>query len=170
MMSVNRWKIYFLAGIGLSVLVLDQITKYWIYSRFHWGESVVVIPNFFAITYVRNMGAAFGFLHRAPEWFRTPFFLVVPLIILAVLSGMFIKLKPEQKWMGAAISLIISGAIGNIIDRARFGYVVDFLDFHYKEVYHWPAFNVADSSIVVGVCLIFLISWFEKKPSPSPIG
>lgn len=149
-----------------SILICDQITKQWVHSKFHWGESLRIIPDFFSLTYVRNQGAAFGFLHRTPEWFRTPFFLVMPIAVMIFILFLFFRVAPKQRhWRLNAFgySLILSGAIGNLIDRVRFGYVIDFLDFHWKEIYHYPAFNVADSAIVVGVSLLLLLSFFDER-------
>ena len=146
-----------------TILVLDQWTKHAVHTRFFWGESKPILSDLFALTYVRNSGAAFGLLHRAPSWFRDPFFIIVPVAALLVILVVFIRLKAEQKWTRFALSLILGGAAGNLIDRLRFGYVIDFLDVHWKNVYHWPAFNVADSCIVVGVSILFLQSLFQAK-------
>jgi signal peptidase II len=170
--KVARFKVISLSVLSLVVIVVDQWTKYLIHSRFRWGESVGVIQNLFALTYVRNTGAAFGLLHRAPSWFRDPFFILVPVVALFVILFILMTLPPDQKKAVVGLSLVFGGAIGNLIDRLRFGYVIDFLDFHWKEVYHWPAFNVADSSIVVGVGLMFLLSLFQGKsqlPASSPL-
>jgi len=142
----------------IITLIVDQWTKHLVHTRFRWGETLPIIHDFFALTYVRNSGAAFGLLHRAPAWFRDPFFIVVPVVAMVVIGLLFVKLPENQKVTSWSFSLILAGAIGNLIDRLRFKYVIDFLDFHYKEVYHWPAFNVADSCIVVGVGLMFVQS------------
>lgn len=167
-MTKTLLKKYWILGLTVVViLVLDQWTKHLVHTRFRWGESVAIIESFFALTYVRNSGAAFGLLHRAPAWFRDPFFIIVPIVALVVIVVLFVKLKEDQKLTALALSLILGGAVGNLIDRIRFGYVIDFLDFHYKEVYHWPAFNVADSAIVVGVGIMFAQSLFQKNPDPA---
>jgi len=149
------------------VIALDQWTKWLIHTRFRFGESLPVIQDIFALTYVRNSGAAFGLMHRAPAWFRDPFFVIVPLVAMVVITMLFVKLQENQKLTAWSFSLILSGAIGNLIDRLRFGYVIDFLDVHWKEVYHWPAFNVADSCIVVGVGLMFVQSLLYPEPKKS---
>ena len=166
--QVSRAKATMFVCVATAVILLDQWTKWIIYSRFRWGESLDVIQNFFAITYVRNKGAAFGMLHKAPEYFRDPFFIIVPMAALAVIILLFVRLDERQKLAATALSLITGGAIGNLIDRLRFGYVVDFLDFHWKEVYHWPAFNVADSCIVVGVGIMLIQSFTETKAGSEP--
>ncbi len=160
---MNKYRL--LAIISVVVLAADQWTKHLIHSKFRWGESLSLIESFFALTYVRNSGAAFGLLNRAPSWFRDPFFIVVPTTALLVILAIYRKVDPKQKWTAVGLSLILSGAVGNLIDRLRFGFVIDFLDFHWKEVYHWPAFNVADSCIVVGVSILFLQS--IRAPAPA---
>lgn len=152
-------------GIVFTVLlVLDQITKQLIVNRFQLGESVSVFPDFFNITYIRNTGAAFGILADTPDAFRIPFFFAIPLIALGIIVYTFKKLPPDDWRTSSALTMILSGAIGNLIDRVRFGYVVDFLDFHWKYESHYPAFNVADSAICVGVGLM-LIDIFATKPN-----
>jgi signal peptidase II len=151
-----------LFGTMVVVLIIDQWTKYLVHTKMHLGQSIHLINNFFAFTYVQNKGAAFGFLHSAPDWFREPFFIITPLVALFLIGVFFYKLPDEEKLMGAAFSLIVSGAIGNLIDRLRFGYVIDFLDFYWK-TYHYPAFNVADSCIVIGVSFLIIHSFFQGK-------
>lgn len=158
--NLFEWKYKVLAIISVIVVALDQWTKIIIHSRFRWGESIPVIPGWFSLTYVRNTGAAFGLLHKAPAAFRDPFFIIIPVVALFVILFIMASLPPKQKLSAVALSLIFGGAIGNLIDRLRFGFVVDFLDFFWKE-HHWPAFNVADSCIVVGVSLMFILSLIQ---------
>lgn len=157
-----RTQLRTLALITPIVLAVDQWTKHLIHTKFYWGESLPIIPNYFDLTYVRNSGAAFGLMHRAPEWFRAPFFILIPLIVLTGIFMILIRSKPNDRWAHISLSLVFSGAIGNLIDRLRFGWVIDFLYFHWKQAFYYPAFNVADSCIVVGVCLLFLLS-FRKS-------
>lgn|SRR3989338_1944449 len=145
-----------LAGL---VIALDQISKLYIAHHFELHESVAVVPHFFNLTYVRNTGAAFGLLSKAPESFRIPFFIIIPLVALTIIVLIFKKTQETQLLMITALSLILGGAIGNFIDRLRFNYVIDFLDFHWFNKYHWPAFNVADSTIVVGVALLIFYTF-----------
>jgi signal peptidase II len=159
-------KVILLASILSVVLVLDQWTKHLVHSRFRWGESVALIQGFFSLTYVRNQGAAFGLLNSAPAYFRDPFFLIVPVLAMTVILVLLWKLPRDDRWMAVALCLVFSGALGNLIDRMRFGFVIDFLDVHYKDFYHWPAFNVADSCIVVGVGILFVLS-FRRQPLPA---
>jgi signal peptidase II len=159
---LNKKRFLLLFIICVVTLIAYQWTKHVIHKNFHWGESRPIVKNVFALTYVRNTGAAFGFLNRAPAAFREPFFIVVPLIAMAVILVIFIRLKDNQNLMAGSLSLVLAGAIGNLIDRLRFGFVIDFLDFHWADKYHWPAFNIADSCIVVGVAVLFILSW--KQP------
>ncbi|MBI4041634.1 MAG: signal peptidase II [Deltaproteobacteria bacterium] len=140
-----------LAGL---VIVVDQMTKLYISHQFELHQTLQVIPNFLNLTYVRNTGAAFGLLAKAPDSFRIPFFIIVPLIALTIIVLIFKKTKETELLMVTALSLVLGGAIGNFIDRLRFDYVIDFVDVHWFHRYHWPAFNVADSSIVIGVLLL----------------
>lgn len=157
-----KTKYTILALVSTIGIIVDQWTKNLVHSKFAWGESVAVIKNFFSLTYVRNSGAAFGILHKAPAYFRDPFFIAVPVVAMFIILFLYFKLQENQKLTALALSLILSGAIGNLIDRLRFGYVIDFLDFYWKD-YHWPAFNVADSCIVVGVSVLFILSFFQEK-------
>ena len=156
-----------LALIGLVVIVVDQGTKYWIMQSMRLHESIPIIPNLFSLTYIRNPGAAFGLLAGSSNAFRMVFFGITSLFALALLGTILIRL-PEKDWIGQlSIAGILGGAIGNLIDRLRFGEVVDFLDV-YVESYHWPAFNVADSAISVGVVCLILHFAFERKQNPFP--
>ncbi len=153
---------FFLLSLPV-ILVLDQWTKYLVLGRFQYGESIPIIEGFFNLTYVRNTGAAFGLLASADPAFRVPFFLIVPMVALIVLGLLYKELPASSKYRATALSLITAGALGNLLDRVRFGYVVDFLDFHLRETYHWPAFNVADAAISSGVILLLIAGLMEKK-------
>lgn len=145
-----------LLALTPTFLIVDQLTKFEVIERFRLGESVPVIRGFFNLTYVRNPGAAFGILAEAHPAFRIPFFMVIPLVALVVIYFIFRRLPDRSIKVSSALALVISGAIGNLIDRMMYGYVVDFLDFHWNYRYHFPAFNVADIVICVGVGLLML--------------
>ena len=138
-------------GIAALVLVLDQFTKVLIISTYQLGEGFAV-SSFFNIVRVHNEGAAFSFLATAGGWQRWFF---TGLGVVATLGMVWmLKNHPGQKLFGFAIACILGGAVGNVIDRVLYGYVVDFLDFYYAGI-HFPAFNIADSGITVGAaCLI----------------
>ncbi|MBX3039473.1 MAG: signal peptidase II [Bdellovibrionaceae bacterium] len=158
-------KYLFLMVITGLLVAIDQLVKLYIHTQFRLGESVPVISGFFNLTYVRNFGAAFGFLAESHPSFREIFFLTMPplalLIILLILRGVNDK---DTKQI-VALSSIFGGAIGNYIDRLRFRYVIDFLDFHLGGRWSWPAFNIADAAIVGGVILLLILMFFEK-PAP----
>jgi signal peptidase II len=137
--------------LSLVVIVLDQITKQVAESLLTLYESVKVLP-FFDLTLLYNKGAAFSFLSDQSGWQRW-FFIVLAIIVCTVLVGWLWRLKREEQWVAVALSLIIGGAIGNLIDRILFGQVIDFLHFHYQHHY-FPAFNVADSAITLGVMIM----------------
>lgn len=154
--------IWLLLTSGL-LIALDQVTKAYVHTHFHLGESVPVIQNFFNFTYVRNFGAAFGFLAESHPQFREMFFLAMPPIALIIILGILRTVKDDDTKQILALSSIFGGAIGNYIDRVRFRYVIDFLDFHLYNRWSWPAFNIADMAIVGGVCLLLFLMMIEKK-------
>ncbi|MEF3254051.1 MAG: signal peptidase II [Deferribacterales bacterium] len=140
--------------IFFAIIGLDQYTKYVIYNKLELYESIPVIDGFFNITYVLNPGAAFGFLANLNEKIRVLFFVVVTIIAISLVIYL-LKKEWNHKIRRLAYIFILSGAIGNLIDRIWLGKVIDFLDFYIKS-YHWPAFNVADTSISIGVGLLLL--------------
>jgi len=141
--------------IALSITLLDQVSKFYVQKTLRLGQVVPVIPSFFNLTYVLNPGAAFGFLSGAPAAIRHPLFTAIS--IVAVLFIIYYRARHRQMRLLPSVGLacILGGAVGNLIDRLRLGMVVDFLDFYYG-AYHWPAFNVADSAITIGVALMIL--------------
>lgn len=156
-------KYLWLLAIAGVLIALDQLTKVYVHTHFHLGESVVVIPNFFNFTYVRNFGAAFGFLAESHPSFRELFFLSMPPIALVIILGILRGVEDNDTKQIIALSSIFGGAIGNYIDRLRFRYVIDFLDFHLYNRWSWPAFNIADMAIVGGVGLLLLLMFIEKR-------
>lgn len=163
-----RIKYLLLASISGVIIALDQLTKTYIHTHFFLGQSNQIIPNIFDITYVRNPGAAFGIFAAMPATFRETFFSVIPLAALLVIIGLLRATTDEQKLTIASLSLVFGGAIGNYIDRLRFKYVIDFLYFHFYDHY-FPAFNVADSSIVVGVCILLLQMLVKSEPATDKV-
>lgn len=145
------------------IVAADQLTKIYVHANFGLGETIAVIPNIFHITYVRNLGAAFGIFREFSETFRTAFFLTMPPMAMIVIAMMLRGVEDSDRWQVFSLSLIFGGAMGNYIDRLRFGYVIDFLDFHYYDVWSYPAFNIADSAIVVGVILLLVIMTVRER-------
>ncbi|MEJ2213052.1 MAG: signal peptidase II [Gammaproteobacteria bacterium] len=151
------WRWLWLSAI---VVVLDQLTKQWIEEAFVLYESLPV-TGFFNLTLVYNTGAAFSFLADAGGWQRW-FFLILALLICVYLVYWLLHLDKKQVALPLAIAMIIGGAVGNVIDRLLHGHVIDFLDFYYQQ-WHWPAFNLADSAITLGVILFIWDAFFGAK-------
>ena len=155
---MGRWKLFGL--ITVLGLVVDQATKLYIHGSMALHQSIPVLEGLFNITYVRNRGAAFSFLSNA-SW-RIPFFIAVTMVALIVIVVALRKLRDDQRLAQSALAMIFSGALGNLIDRIRLGEVIDFLDVYIGSA-HWPAFNVADSLICVGVALVALDMFREER-------
>lgn len=147
--------------IAAAVLALDQLTKYIVESGMRLHESIPVVGGLFSITYVRNPGAAFGFLAESHPMFRTVFFIGITVAAIVLIFYYIRKYASDDVLPTVSLALIMGGAVGNLIDRVRFGEVIDFLDF-YIGPHHWPAFNVADSAISIGAVLL-LVQMLRKK-------
>ena len=154
MLSAWRW-----FALALGVVIADQITKALVLARFSLGERLEV-TGFFNMVLVYNKGAAFSFLSDAGGW-QTPALIVFALAAIGIV-GTFIVRSPGRPMLLWGLALILGGALGNLIDRLRFGQVVDFLDFH-AAGWHWPAFNVADSAITVGAVLLILEGFVHRE-------
>lgn len=137
--------------LAAVVIVLDQLTKAWASSTLSLYQPVPVMPMF-NWTLSHNTGAAFSFLHDAGGWQRW-FFTALALGVSVMLLVWLRRIPREQVWEPMALVLIMGGALGNVIDRVRFGYVVDFIDWYYEQ-WHWPAFNIADAGITVGAVML----------------
>ena len=156
-----------LATLLPLLILLDQWTKYLIHTRMRLYEVIPMIEGFFNITYVRNTGAAFGMLANADPLFRKPFFILVPLVALVSILLLLKRLPAFQLRTNLPLILILSGALGNLIDRIIYGFVVDFLSFYHESLGQFPAFNVADSAISVGVALL-MIEMFRNPNALEP--
>ena len=158
-MQLNRSgmkrKYWVLLIFCFGILLLDQVTKYMVVQKLPLYRRVEVIQGFFNLTHVRNTGGAFGIFGGEKGGIGSILFVVVSLIAVGAILYLFTKVKENEKILALSFSLILSGAIGNLIDRLRYGEVVDFLDFHLS-TYHWPAFNVSDSAICIGIGLMAL--------------
>lgn len=154
--------------LSAVVIVLDQATKYLASGLLDYGVPVPVLP-FFNLTLAHNPGAAFSFLAEASGWQRW-FFIGIALVVSVLIVGWMKRLSPRENWLAAALALILGGAIGNVIDRVMYGYVVDFIDLYYG-AWHWPAFNIADSAITVGVAIMLIDSLlFSRETTPGAVG
>lgn len=157
----------FLAAVVGTVFVLDQITKSIIQQRMRIHESIPIIDQFFNLTYIRNPGAAFGLFAEHGNGLRMAFFVTISVVAIIFLWTLFAK-TPKEAFVGRlSIAMVMGGAMGNLVDRIRFGEVVDFLDF-YIGSYHWPAFNVADSCISIGVTLMIWYFIREDRRANQP--
>ena len=143
-------------GLSLLVVILDQASKLAIAGSMQLFQSIPIMP-FFKLTYVHNTGAAFSFLSEAGGWQRW-FFAALALVISGIIAVWLARLKHDETLLAVALSLVLGGAIGNLIDRLVYGYVIDFLDVYYQ-TWHWPAFNIADSAITIGVILMLMESF-----------
>ena len=153
-MTLSKW-----LTLSALVIVLDQISKLWIANHFVYGEALAVFPSF-NLVLAHNKGAAFSFLNDAGGWQRWLFTAIAA--VASIWIVWLLRRHAQQKMFSFALALILGGALGNLIDRIAYGYVVDFLDF-YWDTYHFPAFNIADSAITCGAALLFLDS-FKHKP------
>jgi len=165
---VNKYRFVF--GIASAIVATDQAVKWYVDRTLHLYESVPVIDSLFHITYVRNTGGAFGLLATQPTAVRLPFFLAVSVAAIGILLQ-FLRSVGERQWLLlVALAAILGGAIGNFIDRAVMGEVIDFLDFHWRGHY-WPAFNVADACITSGALLLlghsFLARGAARQTNPA---
>ncbi|ALG69426.2 signal peptidase II [Beggiatoa leptomitoformis] len=152
-------------GLSLLTLVLDQLTKFWASQVLTYQEPYSIIP-FLNFTLVHNTGAAFSFLAEAGGWqryFLTALAVIVSLIMVVWLS----RLSANQKWLAATIALILGGALGNLIDRVLYGYVIDFIDIYYQ-AWHFPAFNIADSAITVGAVMLLIDALWLNRTQQAP--
>lgn len=151
-------------GVAVTGLVLDQLTKWWVLVELAPGGPIRVIPGFFTLSFHRNPGGAFGLFRNLDDGARNIIFLLVPLIIVGVIVVWSLRMATRPLWPQIALALILGGALGNMLDRLRFGYVVDFLYFHWRDTgYSWPAFNVADSLICTGVAMLILHIFTEDS-------
>ncbi len=142
--------------LSLLAIILDQAIKLAIAVSMHLYQSIQIMP-YFNLTYVHNTGAAFSFLSDAGGWQRW-FFAGLALLISVVIAVWLARLKQHETLLAIALALVLGGAIGNLIDRLAYGYVIDFLDVYYQ-TWHWPAFNIADSAITLGVILMLVESF-----------
>ena len=165
---MNKWRRYILLVVVVgSVVALDQETKHWIDGNMKLYEMDEVIPGFLDLHYIRNKGAAFGFLDEKHASFRLPFFYGVSFVAIGIILYLFHKMDDSEYLVPVALSLVLGGAVGNLIDRIRLGEVIDFIYFHYHRSFYWPAFNVADIAITVGVFLLIVrMFFFERKDQP----
>jgi signal peptidase II len=150
--------------IAILVIVMDRVSKWLVAGNITLHDSISVLPGFFRLTHVQNSGAAFGlFAESSSEW-KVAILILFSIMALAVVSALLWKNSHSMTTTGVGLALILGGAVGNLWDRLLTGHVVDFLDF-YLGSYHWPAFNVADSAIVIGALLLVAEILFARSPA-----
>ena len=150
--------------IAILVIVLDRMSKWLVAGSINLHDSISVFPGFFRLTHVQNSGAAFGlFAESSSEW-KVAILILFSILALAVVSALLWKNSHSMTITGVGLALILGGAVGNLWDRLLTGHVVDFFDF-YLGSYHWPAFNVADSAIVIGALLLVAEILFARSPA-----
>jgi signal peptidase II len=166
--------------IAPAVFILDLFTKWWVLKTIPLGGGIEVIPGYFDIIHARNIGAAFGMFADSASTFRVPFFYIIAVLAVIAIAAMLWKMRDDERILPVTFALILGGIAGNILDRIRFGSVVDFLSVHWRDVvfdrtlfgWHlqlpldWPAFNVADSAITTAMVLL-IISAFRTPKTPS---
>src|SRR5580693_1311196 len=161
--------LFLLGAITIPVILLDQATKLFVQAHMVLYESIPIIPNYLDITYTQNPGAAFSMLADAPPWVRKAFLLTMACAAIIVLLVVIVRAE-SVSLTSISCALILGGAMGNLIDRAIRGRVIDFMRAHYYDL-NYPIFNVADSAISIGVALIIFTAFFgsddEPKPNPS---
>ncbi len=145
--------------LSFFIILIDQITKHFAIIKLKGNTSNIIIPEFFKLVYVENYGAAFGILKH-----KKIFFIVITLIVIAIISLFLFKYSSKLNiFMQIGLGLLLGGAIGNLIDRIRFGYVVDFISIRLFNRYEYPVFNIADMAIVVGTVIILILILFDKE-------
>lgn len=150
-------------GLASAVLAADQATKLWALQSLRFRRAIEVVPGCFHLAYAENRSAAFGILGILPYELRRYALTGFAVIAIVVLLFLVVTGRIRRSWTAAATGLILGGAVGNVTDRIRLGYVVDFIDWHVADRYHWPTFNVADSGIVVGVLMLLWLSYVVDR-------
>ena len=156
---------YFL--LILVLLIVDQITKAIVFQKIAFLSSQSIIPGFFNLTHIHNRGAIFGFFSQSDSQLLHIVLLLATLVALALVVYYFFTTPPSEKLAKISLSLILAGALGNLIDRVFRGYVIDFLDLYIKK-WHWPSFNVADSCVTIGAFLLVFIVFFKRRRICTP--
>ncbi len=152
--------------LAAGIIALDQITKGIVTQQMALHQSVPLVPGFLSLTYVRNTGAAFGILASPSPGLRSAFLLLFSIMAIGIIVWIWARDRGADRLHVSSFALILGGALGNVIDRVRLGEVIDFVDVYWR-TYHWPAFNVADSAITVGVVLLVLQLIVRPATQPS---
>jgi len=162
-MNADRRAYFAVALIAVLVIGLDQYTKHLVCAHLPLYGRVEVLHGWLDLVHIRNTGIAFGLLQGMGGRYKTAAMLIVAAVALVLIGVLVAQMRKSEKLQIASLALILGGAVGNLIDRVRFGEVVDFIDAHWRNLYHWPAFNAADAAISVGISLIVLDELFLKR-------
>ncbi|MCX8042659.1 MAG: signal peptidase II [Desulfobacterota bacterium] len=162
-MKIDHRVIAFVVPIAALVLACDQYTKHLVCMHIPLFGKIEILPGVLDLVHIRNTGIAFGLLQNIGSAYRTAVMFGVGAVALVLLGVLTAHVTWTQKLQVVALSLIFGGAVGNLIDRIRFGEVVDFIDVHWRNLYHWPAFNVADSAISIGIAFVVIDELVLKK-------
>lgn len=162
-MDEKQRKYTILPVVAMVVVLVDQLTKWIVLQQMALYQIIPIVPNFFNLTRVHNPGGAFGFMAGQTPGVRVVLFIVISLLAAGFIIYLYVSTPQNYIWLLGGLSLIFGGAVGNLIDRIRFGEVIDFLDFYISDV-HWPAFNIADSGISVGMTILVFHILFKKVP------
>jgi len=163
-MKINRKKYTAVLLVSGLIIGLDQLTKYFICKLVPLYSKKEVITGFFNIIHIRNSGIAFGLFKQFGSQFKVVALICVSVVVLFLIVFLILQeVKKDSLLQTVSLSLILGGAVGNLIDRFRLGEVIDFIDVHWQAAYHWPAFNVADSAITVGIIIMVFCELFKHK-------
>jgi signal peptidase II len=159
-----KQKYLILFSLSGFILSCDQLTKHLVHSKLAPGVRHWLIPGLMSLSHTRNAGFAFGLLEKVPQSLQEVFFIGIPVFALILIVLIFIKLQDNQMLTSLALTSILGGATGNLLDRIQYGYVIDFLDFHLGSSIKLPAFNIADFAIIAGVALMFYNTLRQERP------
>jgi len=165
-MQIRKKNYLIVILITFLVFGLDQITKYLVCKLLPLHSQVEAIHGFLTIIHIRNAGVAFGLLKGFGSQYKVFSLMLISAITIFLLVFIITQIKKNDWIQMVSLSLVLGGAVGNLIDRFRFGEVIDFIDVHWKSVYHWPTFNFADSAITVGIIIIVIYELFRPKRQP----
>jgi signal peptidase II len=154
-----------ISGWLAAIVILDQLTKLIVHRTMALHQSIPIIDGLFNLTYVRNTGAAFGIFAGSVEIFRRPFLILVSILASCFIVTLLRRLADRERGLITALTFVLGGAIGNLIDRVFYGEVIDFLDVYWRN-YHWPAFNIADSFITIGVAMAIYCLYKHEGADP----
>jgi len=161
-----RRRIFYFLFIFL-MLIIDQVSKLFVTQKIPLYSSLNIIPGFFNLTHIHNRGAIFGFLSRSGSQLVYYLLMLASLVAFGLVVYYFFKTSPQERFLEISLSLILAGALGNLMDRIFRGYVIDFVDLYLRK-WHWPAFNAADASVSIGAVFLIFILLFKRRSKCSP--